>query len=103
MIRRCVRTFTLGVKRSGVGLLLIEAAAAVNRSSLRRIERNGRLFPALCTLGIDLDLVWLTGRLCHFDRGEATVLRAFAFLASLGRIQEVLFVKERLLASGPHE
>jgi len=83
--------------------LLVEAAAAEDGPALRRVERNGRLFPALGALGVNLYLVRLTCRLRHFNGGKAAVLGTLAFFTPLGRIQKVLFVKERLLAGGPHE
>jgi len=83
--------------------LLVEAAAAEDGPALRRVERNGRLFPALGALSVDLDLVGLACRLSHLDGCKPTVLRTFAFLAPLRRIQKILFVKECLLAGGPHE
>jgi len=83
--------------------LLVEAAAAEYGPALRRVERNRSLFSALRALGVDLDLVGFARRLSHLDGGESTVLRTLAFLAPLRRIQKILFVKECLLAGGPHE
>ena len=80
-----------------------EARAAVDGSSLRRVERDGRRLAALRALDGDLDALAHARRLRVGDGREALVLRLLARLAALRLVLQTLVVEEELLARRPDE
>ncbi|MDT4952110.1 MAG: hypothetical protein QOJ02_248 [Acidobacteriota bacterium] len=80
-----------------------EAGAAVNWATLRGVEGNCGLLPALRALNRDLDSLANAGCLSGGYRGEALILGLLARLAPLGFVLQSFIVKEDLLASRPDE
>lgn len=80
-----------------------EAGAAINRATLRRVERYGRRLAAFGAAYRHLNALPHTRRLRRGDRRQAFILCLFAVFAALGRILQVLVAKKCLLASRPDE
>jgi hypothetical protein len=80
-----------------------EAGAAVDGATLRGIERDCGLLPALRTLHGDFDALAHTRRLRGGNRCEPFILGLLARLATLRLILQTFVVKEDLLASRPDE
>src|SRR5215210_1488647 len=95
----------------GVGLFVAvvgvaaaeEAGATVDGATLRGVEGDGRLLPALRALNRDLYPLADAGGLCGGDGGQPLVLRLLAGLAALGLVLQPLVVEEELLAARPDE
>src|ERR687890_717388 len=96
---------------SGRGLFVLavpaaaaeEARAAEDGPTLRGVERDCRLLPALRALHCDFYALADARRLLRGDGGEAFVLRLLAGLAALRLILQTLVVEEELLAARPDE
>jgi hypothetical protein len=80
-----------------------EAGAAVDGATLRRIEGDGGLLPALRALHGDFDSLAHTRCLRGGNGGEPFILGLLARFAPLGFILQTFVVKEDLLASRPDE
>src|ERR1700723_3847946 len=77
---------------------LLETFAAIYRSSLCRLERNGCFFSALRTHRLGFDTLYAAGTSCGARRAIS-----LARLAPLGLILEALVGEKHLLAGGENE
>lgn len=75
--------------------------AAQNRTSLRRVKRDGRVRLAFCTMNGDLDPLFNAGSLRGGDRGDPFVFRLFTILASFRRIRQTFIAEKRLFSDRP--
>jgi hypothetical protein len=80
-----------------------EAGAAVDGTTLRRVEGYCGLLAALGALNRDLNSLANAGGLRGGNRCETFVLGLLARFASLGFVLQTFVVKENLLASRPDE
>ena len=80
-----------------------KARPAINRASLRRIERNSGLFAALGAGYGYFNTLLDTGHLGRRDCRQSIILGLFAGSASLRLILQAFVVKEDLLAGSPNK
>lgn len=77
--------------------------AAIDRTALRGIERNGRIASAFGTSDQDLDPLFDAKLMSSIDRGYPLIFCLLAGFAPLWRVLEVLVVEELLFTDGPNE
>ena len=80
-----------------------KAGSAIDRASLRRIERHGGLVAALGASHRYLDPLLDSGNLGGRDCGQPIILRVFAGLATFRFVLQTFVVKKTLLAGSPNE
>ncbi len=78
-----------------------KARTAIDRTSLRRIKRDGGLLPALRTLHRDFDSLSHSRCLCCRNCRKAFVFCLLTRLASFWFVLEAFVVEEHLLAGCP--
>jgi hypothetical protein len=86
-----------------VGIHFDKTRTAKDRTTLRRIKRNGRIFIAAGAIDGDFDALFDSGGLRGGNRSDAFIFGLLAFSTAFRRVSQTFVAEENLLADCPQK